>query len=77
MTGSKSYLGNDQLHVGDSKGLIISNTTHTTIHTPKHIFTLFNVLYMPQVKKKKPLLSIQQFCCENPFFLISLICFLC
>jgi hypothetical protein len=35
MTHTYPYLGNDQLYVGNGKGLIISNTTHKIFHTPK------------------------------------------
>jgi hypothetical protein len=35
MTHVEPYLGNDQLHVGNGKGLVISNTTHILLHTPK------------------------------------------
>jgi hypothetical protein len=33
-TNTKPYLGNDQLHIGDGKGLVISNTTHNILRTP-------------------------------------------
>lgn len=29
MTGSKPYLDNDQLYVGDGKGLVISHIAHS------------------------------------------------
>jgi hypothetical protein len=34
----------------------MSNNTYSTIHTPKHTFTLLNVLYVPYIKK--PLLYV-------------------
>jgi len=43
MTHAEPYLGNDQLHVGDGKGLVISNTAHNLLHTPKRVFTLSNM----------------------------------
>jgi hypothetical protein len=52
MTHAKPYLDNDQLHVGDGKGLVISNTTHNILHTPKRVFMLSNVLHVPKIKKK-------------------------
>ena len=67
MTHAKPYLDNDQLHVGDGKGLVISNTTHNILHTPKRVFMLSNVLHVPKIKKKR-LFSIQQFCHENYVF---------
>ena len=35
MTHVEPYLDNDQLRVGDGKGLVISNTTYNILHTPK------------------------------------------
>jgi histone deacetylase 1/2 len=66
MTHADPYLGNDQLYVGDGKGLIISNTTHKILHTSKRTFTLSNILHVPKIKKR--LLSVQQFCCDNCVF---------
>jgi len=57
MTHGEPYLGNDQLYVGDSKGLIISNTAHNILHTPKRAFTLSNILHVSQIKKR--LVSVQ------------------
>jgi len=66
MTHVEPYLGNDQLHVGDRKGLVISNTAYNLLHTPKRVFTLSNILHVPHIKKK--LLYVQQFCHENYVF---------
>jgi hypothetical protein len=33
------------------------------LHSPKHIFTLSNILYVTRITK--PLLSVQKFCCDN------------
>ena len=66
MTHADPYLGNDQLYVGDGKGLIISNTAHKILHTPKRTFTLSNILHVPKIKKR--LLSVQQFCRDNCVF---------
>jgi hypothetical protein len=52
MTHVEPYLGNDQLHVGDGKGLVISNTAYNLLHTPKRVFTLSNILHVPHIKKK-------------------------
>jgi histone deacetylase 1/2 len=56
---SAPYLGNDHLHVGDGKGLSISYIGHTMLCSPKHIFTLSNILHIPHITK--PLLSVQKF----------------
>jgi histone deacetylase 1/2 len=66
MTSSEPYLGNDHLHVGDGKGLVISNIAHSHIQSPKRTFTLSNILHVPTIKK--PLLSVQKFCLENNVF---------
>jgi len=63
MIDSAPYLGNDHLHVSDSKGLDISYIGYTTLHSPKHIFTLSNVLHVPHITKL--LLSAQKFCRDN------------
>jgi len=63
LTNSAPYLGNDYLHVGDGKGLDISHIGHTTLHSPKCMFTLSNVLHMPHITK--PLLSVQKLCRDN------------
>jgi len=56
MTSLEPYLGNDHLHVSDGKSLVISNIAHSHIHSPKHTFTLSNILHVPTIKT--PLLSI-------------------
>jgi len=63
LTDSAPYLGNDYLHVGGGKGLDISHLGHTTLHSPKRMFTLSNVLHVPHITK--PLLSVQKFCRET------------
>jgi len=56
LTASEPYFGNDNLHVGDGKGLPISHLDHTKIYTPHRSFTLSNVLHVPAITK--PLLSV-------------------
>ena len=51
MTHAKFYLSNDQLHVGDGKGLVISNIAHNLLHISKQVFTLSNILHVPHIKK--------------------------
>jgi histone deacetylase 1/2 len=63
LTASEPYLGNDNLYVGDGKGLPISHLGHTKIYTPHRYFTLSNVLYVPAITK--PLLSAKKFCLDN------------
>ena len=56
LAASEPYLGNDNLHVGDGKGLPISHLGHTKIYRPHCSFTLCNVLHVPAITK--PLLSV-------------------
>jgi len=51
LTASEPYLVNDNLHVGDGKGLPISHLGHTKIYTPHRSFTLSNVLHIPAITK--------------------------
>ena len=71
MTSSEPYLGNDHLHVGNGKGLVISNIVHSKIHSPKRTFTLSNILHVPAIKK--PLLSVQKKFLENNVFFFNFI----
>jgi histone deacetylase 1/2 len=63
LAASEPYLGNNNLHVGDGKGLPISHIGHTKIYTPHRSFTLSNVLHVPKIKKL--LLSVQKFYLDN------------
>jgi len=59
LTRSELYFGNDHLHIGNGKSLSISNIGYIMLHTPKHTFTLSNVLHVPHITK--PLLFVQKF----------------
>jgi len=63
LTASEPYNGNDNLHVGDGKGLSISHISHTKIYNLHRLFTLSNVLHVSAITK--PLFSIQKFCLDN------------
>jgi hypothetical protein len=69
LTKSTPYLGNDHLHVGDVKGLSISNIEHTMLYNPKHTFTLSNILYIPYITKP-------QFMFRN-FIRVTMVSMLC
>lgn len=56
MASSEPYIGTDQQHVRDGKGLTISHIAHSKIHAPKRTFTLSNILHVPHIKK--PLLFV-------------------
>jgi hypothetical protein len=60
---SASYPRNDYFHVGDGKSLAISHIVHTTLHFPKHIFKLSNVLHVSHITKS--LLFIKKICHHN------------
>ena len=66
MTSLEPYLGNDHLHVGDGKGLVISNIAHSKIHSPKRTFTLSNNLHVVAIKNL--LLPVKNFYLENNVF---------
>ena len=63
MTVSEPYNSNDNLHVGNGKGLFISHIGHTKLYTPHRSFTLSNILYVPAITK--PLLSVHKFRLDN------------
>lgn len=63
LTNFAPYLGYDFLHDGDGKGLDISHIGYTTLHSPKCMFTLPNVLHVPHITNL--FLSIKIFCCDN------------
>jgi len=63
LVAAELYLDNDNLHVDDGKGLLISHIDHTKIHTPYLTFTLANVLHVSHITK--PLLFVQKFCLDN------------
>jgi histone deacetylase 1/2 len=71
----QSYLGNDNLHVGDGKGLPISHIGHTKLYTPHRTFTMSNVLHVPYILK--PLLFVQKFCLDSNVILnFTRLCFM-
>ena len=51
LTTSEPYNGNDNLHVGDGKGLSITHIGHTKIYNPHRSFTLSNVLHVLAITK--------------------------
>ena len=63
LTESSPYLVNDHLYVGDGNDISISNIGYTMLRSPKHTFTLSNVLRVPHITK--PLLSVQKFSRDN------------
>jgi len=72
---SEPYLGNNNLHVGDGKGLLISHIDHTKIYTPHNYFTFSNVLHVPTITKC--LLFVQKFYLDNNVYFESPFCVLC
>ncbi|KAJ9548514.1 hypothetical protein OSB04_021057 [Centaurea solstitialis] len=66
MDDSRSYYGNDTLHVGDGKGLPILHIGSSHVHSPHKTFSLSNILHVPEIKKN--LLSVQKFCLDNNVF---------
>lgn len=66
MDDSRSYYGNDTLHVGDGKGLPILHIGSSHLHSSHKTFSLSNILHVPEIKKN--LLSVQKFCLDNNVF---------
>lgn len=65
MMSVEPHIGNDQLHGSDAKEIIISNITHSTLHT-QNTFTFSKILH--KLKKKQALLYVQQFYHEKHVF---------
>lgn len=66
MDDSRTYQGNDNLHVGDGKGFPILHIGSSRIFSPNKTFQLTNILHVPHITKQ--LLSVQKFCLDNNVF---------
>lgn len=60
MDDSRTYQGNDNLHVGDGKGFPILHIGSSRIFSPHKTFKLSEILHVPHITKQ--LLSVQKFC---------------
>ena len=58
-----NYNGNEDIIIGDSKGISITHTGSTMLNSPTIIFTLDDVLCAPHIKLN--LISFSQFCKQN------------
>lgn len=63
---SEPYHDEDNLHVGNGKGLPILHIGSKHIYSPRKTFSLNNILHVPDIKNH--LLSVQQFCHYNNVF---------
>ncbi|KAL4569482.1 hypothetical protein LXL04_025120 [Taraxacum kok-saghyz] len=63
---SEPYYGEDNLHVGNGKGLPILHIGSKRFYSPHKTFSIKNILHVPDIKKH--LLSVQQFCHDNDVF---------
>ncbi|KAD1865828.1 hypothetical protein E3N88_42185 [Mikania micrantha] len=63
---SEPYFGEDNLHVGNGKGLPILHIGSTRFYSPSTTFYLKNILHVPEIKTN--LLSVQKFCQDNHIF---------
>jgi len=59
----ESSYGNDNIHVGNGKGLPIFHIGSSKLYSPTKSFSLKNILHVPQIKQN--LLSVQKFCQDN------------
>nr|KAJ0211326.1 hypothetical protein LSAT_V11C400226510 [Lactuca sativa] len=62
------YFSEDVLHVCNGTGLPILHIGSTRFYSPTKMFSLSNILHVPEIKKKN-LLSVQKFCLDNDVFL--------
>ncbi|KAJ0610987.1 putative RNA-directed DNA polymerase [Helianthus annuus] len=60
---AQSYFGEDNLHVGNGKGLPILHIGYKKIFSPSKTYHLKNILHVPDIKQN--LLSVQKFCFDN------------
>ncbi|KAM2169393.1 hypothetical protein ACFX1Q_038705 [Malus domestica] len=59
----EAYTGPEQVYIGDGKGLPITHSGSTTLHTSTSAFKLNKVLYVPALKHN--ILSANQFLLDN------------
>lgn len=61
LTNKASYVGNDQIHIGDGTGLDIHNVGTSFFHTnlSSKVFNLNNLLHVPSITKN--LMSVSKF----------------
>ncbi|KAJ9553489.1 hypothetical protein OSB04_017534 [Centaurea solstitialis] len=60
---SEAYYGEDNLHVGNGKGLPILHIGSSHLYSPNKTFSLKDILHVPDIKQN--LLSVQKFCLDN------------
>ncbi|KAM0957731.1 hypothetical protein ACFX2A_026350 [Malus domestica] len=63
----ESYNGPEQVYIGDGKGLPITHSGSSSIHTYTHTFDLNNVLHVPDLKQD--LISANRFIVDNWCFI--------
>ncbi|KAK1420567.1 hypothetical protein QVD17_22267 [Tagetes erecta] len=63
---SEAYYGEDNLYVGNGKGLPILHIGSSHLYSPNKTFSLQNVLHVPEIKQN--LMSVQKFCHDNNVF---------
>ncbi|KAL4565329.1 hypothetical protein LXL04_029418 [Taraxacum kok-saghyz] len=59
----EAYHGDDNIHVGNGKGLPILHIGSSKLHSRITSFSLSNLLHVPEIKQN--LLSVQNFCQDN------------
>jgi hypothetical protein len=66
LTFHELYHNNDQVQVGNSSGMRIMHTGHSSINTADRPLVLRNILHVPEIAKH--LLSVHKFFCDNDVF---------
>jgi hypothetical protein len=66
LTFHELYHNNDQVQVGNSSGLRIMHTGHSSINTADRPLVLRNILHVPEIAKH--LLSVHKFFRDNDVF---------
>lgn len=60
------YYGEDNLHVGNGKGLAILHIGSSKLYSPNKVFSLTHILHVPDIKRN--LLYVQKFCLDNDIY---------
>jgi hypothetical protein len=63
---SEEYTGQDQICIGNGKGLSIKHSGSATISFSRHKFLLKQLLHVPHICRN--LLSVRQFALDNSIF---------
>jgi hypothetical protein len=63
-----NFTGPDQIRVDNGQGLKILHSGHGILPTPSTTFKLLSLFHVPQIQKKKKMISVNQFTSDNQVF---------